>query len=736
MSYSAEVLTDTPIVYWKLEDPSGTTSPVADSSSGGTRTGTVNGTVTPGFGDTAIFPSLGTALGLSGGGSNYVYRSTDSVWDFGTGDFAVEFVVIDNNSLSNYSELFGIDDVASGVGLDLYVNQTTGTLRLWCGGTAMNGSISIVDGDPHLITITRESGVVKFYVDGVLDASSTMAGSLRTAQALRVGVVSNAYPSLIGEIGHFSLYAHSLSAARVDVHAEELGLVVITENPNQGAFGYIYENVGFDVVSEQEAEAYVYENVGFHVVNTQEAHGFAYENVGYVPVDPDDPKQAEAYIFEEVIGFVGSYWGIRLGTGGTPVAPDSRKIYVISEEFPSALEQLDPDSMTLDTLAGPVATGTGSTGVWSWEMGGAALDGQEVVGTFTPYTPAGGGAFWSDFPDLRIRSLPEDLSSASTAVDTTQPYYRSTLHNGANVIAAANGKIYTLAGTEWVTFTWYTGTVHCLGGLKIIEVDPSDGTVTNSWDVPEPPEWWTTSDPHDNLDSITPFYQYPGEDSGSIPSLCVSPDGSAIYFTAMTPTPVDGRNYWDQTVMKLDISSGDFTTLIPKLYDYHVEGFWLDMQDFMTTNWPEETSPGYWQFYLLGGLACTDDGDLLVADQQETIIARIDSTDGHVKQLIIGQDAPSSPSGSDYASTQAPYGTILGIAAKGDLVFVSYEGEVALDDGTGTDTSNWVDPDTQHWVLGMKIPDPTITKISLLDRDPALFPRRMFNERVYCIWTG
>ncbi|MCX6117438.1 MAG: LamG domain-containing protein [Proteobacteria bacterium] len=102
--------------------------------------------------------------------------------DFGTGDFAVE-VWEKSSYTGGYQSMFAKDTAASGNGIDLYINQTTGTLRTWVGGTSRNGSLNIANGAWHQIVVVRNSGIVTHYIDGVIDGSGSATGNTNTASS-------------------------------------------------------------------------------------------------------------------------------------------------------------------------------------------------------------------------------------------------------------------------------------------------------------------------------------------------------------------------------------------------------------------------------------------------------------------------------------------------------------------------------------------------------------------------
>ena len=418
-------------------------------------------------------------------------------------------------------------------------------------------------------------------------------------------------------------------------------------------------------------------------------------------------------------------WG-QISTRGGAVAPmDSREVYLVYETSPSSLIQIDSDSETLDTVLGPVVTGTGSVGLYSWEEGGAGFDTQQIIATHTPYTP--GTNYWEDTANLRFKIHPSDLSTASTEVDTDQIFIKGTLKNGGNAVASGNDKFYVLVGTEYISFDPGGGTVHSLAGLKIVEVE-LDGTIARTFDFPEPSDWFTGA-----MTGVTPFYQYPGEDGVSIPSLCITPDGSTIYCVAMKPNPSGGENTWYQGIFKCDVSTGTITEFIPG-WDSIV--FIDDIHAFMTTNWPEETYQENWDPYYLAGMACAVNGDLLLANQSYPIVFRVDST-GAIVQLIVGQNAPASPADELYATTGINmYDGIQGITAKGNKIYVLAEAEVYIDDGGGLagQSSNYEGDSPDHWLVSWEMPDPETTPISLVPTTG--FPRHMLDERPYVIWAG
>lgn len=421
---------------------------------------------------------------------------------------------------------------------------------------------------------------------------------------------------------------------------------------------------------------------------------------------------------------MGSRWG-RISIGQNPSLSDSRKIYAIYESFPSSLIQIDPDSETLDTLLGPVVTGTTSTGPASWEEGGVGIDGVQYIATHTPYTP--GAHYWDDVNVwLRFRIHSGDLSTASTAVDTTSKFLKSSIRSGSNVIAAGNGKIYAFVGTEWQAYTAGFGTVHAMKALKIVEVEV-EGTVTRTFDFPDPPDWFTGA-----MAAYSPWYEYPGEDSSSIPSMCITPDGTTLYGVVMKPQPTWGEDTWSQCIFKCDVATGEITEFISDLTAD--PGFWGDHQAFMTANWPDETYQDNWQLYEAYAMTCADNGDLLIADRN--CIVRVNSS-GDIVQMLIPQNAPYSPPDELYATTALnPYDGFIGIVAKGTKVYACAEGEVYIDSGGGlpAQSYDYVDGDTHHWLIAFDMPNPATAPISLFSTIG--FPRHMLEERPYVIWAG
>ena len=129
--------------------------------------------------------SLSTAQSKFGGSScyfdgtgDYLSFSSSSNWDFGTGDFTIEFWVRFSVG-SAYQTLWDYGYTASAAILIQATNGSSPQMRVY-----INGGSSITESSsPSLSTwyhyaIVRSSGTVTIYRDGLSVASASMAGSL------------------------------------------------------------------------------------------------------------------------------------------------------------------------------------------------------------------------------------------------------------------------------------------------------------------------------------------------------------------------------------------------------------------------------------------------------------------------------------------------------------------------------------------------------------------------------
>lgn len=219
MSLYQQVMKDSPAVYWQFQESVDGAS-CADSSGNG-RNGVEQGTGAS-LASTGIVPGHHYSYVNVGDGywaSNA--NATDTNLDVGTGDFTVEFWLKINNSTANYTELMSRDAGATGNGLLLLANITTGGPRFWCGGTVLNGPTRLNDDRLHHVVARRIAGTAAVLVDGVSDVSGAAAGSTDVAnRPLRCGVNAGLYPRPLGRFAHFAYYKTGLSDARVRVHYE------------------------------------------------------------------------------------------------------------------------------------------------------------------------------------------------------------------------------------------------------------------------------------------------------------------------------------------------------------------------------------------------------------------------------------------------------------------------------------------------------------------------------------
>lgn len=160
-------------------------------------------------GSTTFTESTGRALSVSGatistaqskfGGSSGSFspanftslyaRNSDFV--LGAGDFTVEGFVKLAASQGSYATLLGTGGIFSGY--QIYVNHPSAPGKVLAAmqsrsnaSTRVISTTSVLDNAWHHVAVSRESGVLRVFVDGVLEASATVTHSI-TSDALQVG---------------------------------------------------------------------------------------------------------------------------------------------------------------------------------------------------------------------------------------------------------------------------------------------------------------------------------------------------------------------------------------------------------------------------------------------------------------------------------------------------------------------------------------------------------------------
>lgn len=161
----------------------------------------------------------------SGGGSlvfsgtNYVTASTaNSLFNFGTGDFSM-FLWFKSSYKSNYLTIASLDNTSSGNGIVFYGVPTSGYFRSYVAGLSIDGTVNICTGNWTNLGVTRSSGLVTQYIDGLSRSTFTRATSLLTNQTLAIGsnisTGPGTYGGFPGSISNVNMYNRALSAAEI-----------------------------------------------------------------------------------------------------------------------------------------------------------------------------------------------------------------------------------------------------------------------------------------------------------------------------------------------------------------------------------------------------------------------------------------------------------------------------------------------------------------------------------------
>jgi hypothetical protein len=141
-----------------------------------------------------------TSLYLPGGGST-VNVPYNPAFDFGTGDFTVEFWMNSTQTADGWITGYYVPNplvfpsqiwILSNFSGSMYFNLSSSTAdNLFSFGTAS----SAADGNWHHVAFTRSSGTVRCFLDGIVKSTATYSAALQvnTSSVLRIGGVSGTY---------------------------------------------------------------------------------------------------------------------------------------------------------------------------------------------------------------------------------------------------------------------------------------------------------------------------------------------------------------------------------------------------------------------------------------------------------------------------------------------------------------------------------------------------------------
>lgn len=221
-AYSDAVLADSPLLYLRLDESSGSSCANAGSLGG---TATCNGTFTRNA--TAAHTNLGVAVTLEGvGDDDYIAYPDTASLDI-TGDFTYELwaKVTSGVVAGTYLMSKGRDSPSVG-GYGIFV-PAVGPPNFSLGIRAANGTILtsgnvVHDTNWHHIVVTRVSNAWTIYVDGSSVATtSSSATPQATTKPLLIGVQQTEFgfqSGLNGSVDEIAVYNTGLSSTRVAAH--------------------------------------------------------------------------------------------------------------------------------------------------------------------------------------------------------------------------------------------------------------------------------------------------------------------------------------------------------------------------------------------------------------------------------------------------------------------------------------------------------------------------------------
>lgn len=211
MSYADEILADSPVLYWKLDEASGFPQ---DSSGNARHAQETNGT--PAYRQPGPFPGSYSINLPVGSRFNYNTGPATTVTD----NFTLELWVKLNSNAANGRTLWRNGSTGWEISVDI-----DGAWFWYSNGNFGADAATFLSSAWRFIHVVRRAGTWEYYVDGNVDTAN--AGT--TAAATPTGGVQlSAAVSLDVHVSNAAIYSNALSAERIAVHYDAAYGVVQT----------------------------------------------------------------------------------------------------------------------------------------------------------------------------------------------------------------------------------------------------------------------------------------------------------------------------------------------------------------------------------------------------------------------------------------------------------------------------------------------------------------------------
>ena len=220
MAYSDVVLADSPLLYYRLEETSGTT--IADSGSLGVN-GTANG---PTLGQSGI-PGVVNGKAASFDGTNDRIEVATNNGFYNDKSWTVEAWIKCGTSLANeYNTIARRGSGGSYVLLRVRGSSTSNPNRVEAYVSTGSGSVTLItasntvnDNNWHHVVMTADGSTIRLYLDGSQKDSKTYpGGSVSIGTSQFIGTAENLSEWFSGSLDEVAFYGSALSAQRITDH--------------------------------------------------------------------------------------------------------------------------------------------------------------------------------------------------------------------------------------------------------------------------------------------------------------------------------------------------------------------------------------------------------------------------------------------------------------------------------------------------------------------------------------